>query len=151
MRPHWVIWLTVILVGICAGIGAYTFVYAKGYSYLSNDPEACVNCHAMNDQYNGWVRSSHHNGAVCNDCHAPHSFFGKYYTKGLNGFWHSFYFTSGNYPDVILATPRNKQIAENACRSCHADMVDALEMSGDGTEQLSCNRCHDMVGHPMGY
>jgi cytochrome c nitrite reductase small subunit len=39
------------LMGIPAGIGAFTFVYAKGFSYLSTDPRACVNCHIMNRQY----------------------------------------------------------------------------------------------------
>lgn len=28
-----------------AGIGGYTFVYAKGGSDLTNDPAACANCH----------------------------------------------------------------------------------------------------------
>ena len=27
-----------VLVGSLAGLGGYTFVYAKGYSYLTNDP-----------------------------------------------------------------------------------------------------------------
>jgi len=151
MRPHWTIWLAIVLISVCAGIGGYAFVYAKGYSYLTDDPQACLNCHAMTDHFNGWVRSSHHIGAVCNNCHAPHSFIGKYYTKGLNGFWHSFYFTSGNFPDVIQATPRNKGIAEAACRNCHSDMVDAVEMLSDESDPLECNRCHDTVGHPNGF
>ena len=36
------------LLGIPVGVGAFTFVYAKGFSYLSPDPRACVNCHVMN-------------------------------------------------------------------------------------------------------
>ena len=36
------------------GIGAYTFVYARGASYLTNDPAACVNCHVMREPYDGW-------------------------------------------------------------------------------------------------
>jgi cytochrome c nitrite reductase small subunit len=32
--------------GLAVGLGAYTFVYARGYAYLSNDPAACANCHA---------------------------------------------------------------------------------------------------------
>ena len=36
-----------LTVGTAAGIGSYTFVYAKGASYLSNDPNACANCHVM--------------------------------------------------------------------------------------------------------
>ena len=33
------------LVGLAAGLGGYTFAYAKGWSYLTNDPRACANCH----------------------------------------------------------------------------------------------------------
>ena len=56
------------LVGVAGGLGLYTFVYAKGYSYITNDPAACANCHVMNDQYDGWLKSSHRAIAVCNDC-----------------------------------------------------------------------------------
>jgi len=70
--------------GLIAGIGGYTFVYAKGASYLTNDPAACANCHVMNEQYDAWLKSSHHAVAVCNDCHTPHALVPKYTTKGLN-------------------------------------------------------------------
>jgi cytochrome c nitrite reductase small subunit len=40
-----------ISLGTAIGIGAYTFIYAKGYSYLSNDPGACANCHVMQEHY----------------------------------------------------------------------------------------------------
>jgi cytochrome c nitrite reductase small subunit len=76
-----------LAVGIAAGLGAYTFLYAKGYSYLTNDPQACVNCHVMRDQYDGWVKSSHRSVAACNDCHTPPGLVGKYATKARNGFW----------------------------------------------------------------
>ena len=36
---------TAVLAGVAAGVGGFTFVYARGYSYLTNDPKACVNCH----------------------------------------------------------------------------------------------------------
>ena len=42
------------------GVSAYTFTYAEGFSYLSDDPKACINCHIMNDQYHSWSSSSHH-------------------------------------------------------------------------------------------
>ena len=35
--------------------GAFTFVYAKGLSYLTPDPRACLNCHVMYSQYDGWL------------------------------------------------------------------------------------------------
>jgi len=39
------------LVGALTGLGAFTFRYAQGLSYLSNDPKACTNCHIMNEQF----------------------------------------------------------------------------------------------------
>jgi hypothetical protein len=33
-----------VLIGSMVGLGLYTFVYAKGYSYLSNDSKGCANC-----------------------------------------------------------------------------------------------------------
>jgi len=56
------------LIGAAAGIGGYTFVYARGYSYFTNDPAACANCHAMDAYYASWMKSRHHAAAVCNDC-----------------------------------------------------------------------------------
>ena len=104
------------LIGLALGVGAYTFIYAKGYSYLSNNPQACANCHVMEAQYSGWLKSSHHSVATCNDCHTPHDFVGKYATKAENGFWHSFYFTTGTYPENIQAREVSRRITENACR-----------------------------------
>ena len=134
-----------VTAGLAAGIGGFTFVYAKGGSYLTNDPAACANCHIMRDQYDGWTRSSHHAVAVCNDCHTPHNLVGKYQTKALNGFWHSYYFTTQSFPEPIRIGERSRKIAEDACRSCHQPIVDAIE-SHSGKEE-SCIRCHSDVGH----
>jgi hypothetical protein len=57
----------VCLLGIPVGVGALTFVYAKGFSYLSPDPRACVNCHIMNPQYDAWLKSGHRQAAACVD------------------------------------------------------------------------------------
>jgi len=136
------------LFGMAAGLGTFTFVYAKGSSYLTNDPAACANCHVMNEQYSGWVKSSHRSVAVCNDCHTPHTFVGKYATKMRNGFWHSFYFTSGTFPEPIQITPPSRAIAEATCRDCHGEIVDAIDHGGDDQGGRSaCIRCHSGVGH----
>ena len=58
-----------LALGAAAGVGAYTFIYARGAPYLTNDPNACVNCHVMREQYDGGGKSSHRAVAVCNDCH----------------------------------------------------------------------------------
>ena len=60
-----------ITIGMALGVGMYTFVYARGYSYMTDNAEACVNCHIMQEQFSGWLKSSHRAVAVCNDCHTP--------------------------------------------------------------------------------
>ena len=70
-----------VLLGMAIGLGGYTFIYSKGYSYLTNNPAACANCHVMQAQYDAWLKSSHHSAATCNDCHTPHNIFGKYAVK----------------------------------------------------------------------
>ena len=54
-------------IGMVTAVGGYTFIYAKGYSYLTNDPAACANCHVMEDHYRAWMKSSHRAVAACND------------------------------------------------------------------------------------
>lgn len=138
-----------VTLGLAVGVGAYTFVYARGYSYMTDDAEACVNCHIMEEQFSGWLKSSHRAVAVCNDCHTPPGLVGKYTTKALNGFWHSYYFTTGWFEDNIQVTPRGRGVLEEACRNCHQEIVDAIEGSHPSTaeSQMSCIRCHNSVGH----
>lgn len=136
------------LLGVASGLGAYTFAYARGWSYLTDDPAACVNCHVMHEQYDGWLKASHRAVAVCNDCHVPHTLVGKYYTKARNGFWHSFYFTTQSFHEPIAITAPSRTIAEGNCRRCHDGIVEAMGTPAHaGTADLSCIRCHGSVGH----
>ena len=135
------------LVGVAAGVGGYTFIYAKGFSYLTDEPAACNNCHAMNDHYGAWLKGSHHAVAPCNDCNTPHGFPAKYVAKAINGYRHSLAFTTGGFPDQIQATERNRKVTEAQCRHCHAQLVGQMEAKVPGGEPLSCLRCHETVGH----
>jgi cytochrome c nitrite reductase small subunit len=137
-----------LTVGIVAGLGAFTFVYARGYSYLSNDASACANCHIMREHFDAWNRSTHRSVASCNDCHTPHDFVGKYTVKARNGFWHSFYFTTGRYPDPLRITEGNRRVTANACRDCHGEITSAIDHpSGRDAGRSNCVRCHQYVGH----
>lgn len=137
-----------VLIGAAGGLGAYTFAYAKGGSYLTDDPAACANCHVMRDQYDGWIKSSHRAVATCNDCHTPHTMLGKYYTKARNGFFHSAYFTLGGFPEPIRITPASREVTEGTCRACHTEIVSAIDPGGAAShDQGSCIRCHASVGH----
>jgi cytochrome c nitrite reductase small subunit len=148
LRLSWTA-LAGIAVGAAAGIGGYTFVYAKGYSYLTNDPAACANCHLMQEYYDGWLKSSHRSVATCNDCHTPAGLIPKYRTKASNGFWHSYAFTTGDFPEPLRAKPHNKRIAEEACLKCHADVVETIGgVHANEEPGRSCVRCHGAVGHP---
>jgi len=139
-------------VGIACGIGAFTFIYAKGASYLTNDPKACANCHIMEDHYGAWMKSSHRSVAVCNDCHAPHNLIGKYIVKADNGFWHSFAFTTGRFPDPIRIKERNRKVTEKACLYCHQALVEEIfPRSAHSGQNMSCVRCHADVGHAVKY
>lgn len=137
-----------LTIGLASGLGAFTFVYARGYSYLSNEPSACANCHIMREHFDAWNKSSHKNVATCNDCHTPHDVVGKYTVKAKNGFWHSFYFTTGRYPEPLRITSGNRDVTADACRYCHGQIVTAIEHP-DATEKerSNCVRCHEYVGH----
>ena len=141
--------IAAVLVGVLTAVGGYTFIYAKGYSYISNDPAVCANCHIMENHFRAWVKSSHHTVAVCNDCHTPPGLVGKYTTKAINGFNHSVAFTTGRFPEPLRITGRNFNVTEKACRKCHQAIVDAIEAGGrvPGDDRLSCIRCHSTVGH----
>jgi cytochrome c nitrite reductase small subunit len=140
--------IAAVVIGVAFGLGSYTFAYARGWSYMTDDPKACANCHVMNEQYDGWVKSSHRGVAVCNDCHVPHNVVGKYVTKARNGFWHSYYFTTGTFPEPIRALPASRTIAEANCRRCHGPVVDAMGTPAHaGSRDISCIRCHGSVGH----
>lgn len=136
-------------IGLATGVSVYTFVYAKGYSYLSNDPAACANCHIMEEQYSGWLKGSHRSVATCNDCHTPAGFVAKYANKASNGFWHSYYFTTDSFHEPIRIGAGNLEITEQACRTCHQATVDSITVSLDPShaEQTSCVKCHRSVGH----
>jgi len=164
-----------LLIGAAAGLGLFTFGYAKGYSYLGHDPRACANCHVMSEHFAAWTKGSHHAVATCNDCHTPHALVPKYAVKARNGFWHSFYFTTGGYPDPLRITEANRRVTENACRYCHAEITEAIDhvasratppvqLAAQGGandppasrphdanaragEPISCIRCHRYVGH----
>lgn len=130
------------------GIGGFTFIYAKGYSYLSNDPAACANCHIMQEHYDSWVKSSHHEVAACNDCHVPHRLLEKYFVKARNGFNHSRAFTLQNFPEPIRITRANLEALQHNCIDCHSTIVSEIASHKDiGRGEARCTQCHRSTGH----
>jgi cytochrome c nitrite reductase small subunit len=141
---RWLIALSVAI-GVAAGVGAFTFQYAEGLSYLSRDPKACVNCHIMSREYDAWTKSSHHGVAVCIDCHLPHAFFEKWYAKAENGYRHSAKFTSQDFVEPIVLQPRAREILQENCVGCHGELTHEIAVNTRG--ELDCAHCHRTVGH----
>jgi cytochrome c nitrite reductase small subunit len=162
LRPHGrsdVGVILALLVGTLAGVGGFTFQYAEGLSYLSNNPKTCSNCHIMNDQFDSWRKGPHHAVATCNDCHVPPQFFSKYLAKGRNGYHHSMGFTfQSSRPDELEARrvfeepirikPTNSQILQDNCLRCHGDMVhDQVAGATTDLDAIQCVHCHASAGH----
>jgi cytochrome c nitrite reductase small subunit len=150
-----------VCLGVLLGLGAATFRYAEGFSYFSNDPRACANCHVMRPYLDSWQKSSHHVRAACNDCHVPHAIVPKMATKAENGWRHSMMFTLQNYPEALRITPHNAGRLQHNCVGCHEELVSDIRETAGGTRirgsgypdgsphsgDVSCVHCHADVGH----
>lgn len=140
--------LVAVLAGALTGLGAFTLDYGEGLSYFSTDPEACRNCHVMNDQYASWSRGPHHAVARCVDCHLPHDFIPKYIAKADNGYRHSRGFTFMDFHEPIMITARNSETLQQNCVRCHADFVhDIVRDRRPRNGTVSCVHCHRGAGH----
>jgi len=145
--------LLAVALGALAGIGGYTFSYAKGLSYFSHEPSACVNCHIMQREYDSWQKSGHHHTAVCIDCHLPESFVPKYLTKAENGWRHGKLFTTGGFDEPIEVKAAGRAILQGNCVRCHGALTAQIRAGArplsahDDAQNLPCTHCHWDAGH----
>ena len=136
-----------VLIGMVVGLGGYTVVYAKALSYMGSEPKICANCHIMQAQYDSWQKSSHHHVAICNDCHLPQGFVGKYLAKALNGFNHAKAYTLQDFHEPISIKPFNSNIVQQACLNCHRALVHDIVTATGRSEEMLCVHCHQSAGH----
>jgi cytochrome c nitrite reductase small subunit len=137
-----------VVIGIIAGVGSYTFRYARGLSYLSTDPAACVNCHIMQPQFDAWLHSSHRTAAVCVDCHLPEALIPKYATKAENGWRHGKLFTTQAFAEPIRVQEAGLAVLQENCVRCHDALVHELSPTASGEKDgVKCVHCHAGVGH----
>ncbi len=142
-------WLLLVVSGAAGGIfgfGGLTFSYAQGFSYLSDNPAACANCHVMQQVYDAWNHGSHKAVATCNDCHTPHDLLGHYAVKALDGWNHSKAFTTGDFTEPIQINDFDLGIARQNCIRCHGELASFMDQryTSDPTD---CIHCHTDVGH----
>lgn len=136
-----------LLIGVPVGTSTATFIFADGFSYLSANPKACMNCHVMKDGFNSWEASSHHAFTSCNDCHTSGSTVSKYSQKAVNGILHSWAFSTGRFKEPIQIKDFNKKIVMQNCLQCHAQMIESSQFAHLGFGQSSCLSCHQNTGH----
>lgn len=143
-----------VLVAIIFGLGIYVLRISNAVSYLSDDPQACVNCHIMTPQYITWTNSSHREVAHCNDCHVPHdNVFNKYFFKAKDGLYHASIFTIRGEPEVIKALEPSIAVIQSNCIRCHEPQVTDAKMASfvddhhaKRTDRI-CWECHREVPH----
>jgi cytochrome c nitrite reductase small subunit len=144
----------IVMVATFVGLGLYIIRLSNAAAYLSDDPQACVNCHLMTPQYVTWIRSSHREVAHCNDCHVPHNnVFNQYYFKAMDGLYHASIFTLRAEPQVIKARQPSIEVIQNNCIRCHTDQVtDARTAAFVDDHHMNrtdrtCWECHREVPH----
>lgn len=151
--PGWTLPVAVAL-GAAVGLLALTFHVSRASSYLSDNPETCVNCHVMATQYATWFHSRHRQVATCNDCHVPHDNKIRHYAfKASDGARHAFMFTFRLEPQVIRIHSAGQRVVQENCIRCHDAAVHATtlaEVRGDDVhaeEGLRCWACHRETPH----
>lgn len=151
--PRWAV-IVLVLIGLTTGIGGVIFHQSRAWSYLLDDPKACINCHIMMPQYTTWQHSSHARVASCNDCHVPHSSLAaKYFFKAKDGMRHATLFTLGMEEQVIRITDPSKAVVQDNCLRCHGFVNDQVSTNGISLKDVQhgqgrlCWDCHREVPH----
>ncbi|MBI4976470.1 MAG: cytochrome c nitrite reductase small subunit [Spirochaetes bacterium] len=140
----------IIAAVITCGIGCYAVYVSRAWSYVSDDPATCVNCHIMGPQYATWSHSSHRERAHCNDCHVPqHSLIDHYAFKAKDGTRHAAIFTLRAEPQVIHIRSEGRHVVEENCIRCHRHAVNSLMeyAKNNVKDRRGCVSCHREVPH----
>lgn len=144
----------IILLGIIAGIGIHILYISNAVSYLSDDPNACINCHVMTPQFATWERSSHAKVATCNDCHVPQdNVLRTYYFKAMDGLRHATMFTFRSEPQVIRIKSAGREAVQENCIRCHSNQIHPIALRAINNRSVEdqrpgyCWDCHREVPH----
>ncbi|MBC9784576.1 NapC/NirT family cytochrome c [Heliobacterium chlorum] len=128
----------IVLIGIGFTIGRQPL---KGLAYALDKPELCILCHVMRPHYESWYHSAHRN-MVCNECHTPHNFVGKYFTKARAGIVDTWVYFIGPMPAQFRAKPHTVEILQDNCIRCHTEVISRIgdTRHNGGTYCFSCHR-----------
>ncbi len=138
----------IIISGSFVGLFIYAFFASRAYSYLSDDPSACVNCHIMSPYYATWSHSSHGRNTTCNDCHVPHNnVVNKYFFKAKDGLRHAAVFTIRGEDQALIAIDASSRVIMDNCIRCHqqlnTEFVKTGRMAFKDIKEMNGNACWD--------
>ena len=143
-----------VLFGAGFALGIYIIKVANVGSYMTDDPQACINCHVMTTEYITWKHSSHKSVASCNDCHVPHDNpVRKYAFKAKDGLYHASVYTTRTEPQAIVMHEPGQKVVQENCIRCHLPQVtDAKSVSWvsshyENRTDRKCWECHREIPH----
>ncbi len=137
-----------ILAGVMVGLGFFIFYVFNTASYLSEDPETCMNCHVMATQYDSWTHSSHFENANCIDCHLPQdNFVHQLYFKAMDGIRHSAIFLTRTEPEAIIIKKAGAVVVQENCMRCHSEQITQIANMQQGVDNKKCWDCHRFTPH----
>lgn len=116
---------------------------AGAYTMQATDQAAfCGGCHIMGEAALTHSISGHAKLA-CNECHAPYNLAAKLPFKAVAGTSDVLDTLRKNYPDVIHAEKKHKDVIQANCVRCHAVTLQNVAMDA----KASCTECHRSVPH----
>ncbi|MDR2880467.1 MAG: NapC/NirT family cytochrome c [Azoarcus sp.] len=144
-----------LLTGVAAGLGLYTIYASRVFSYLGDDPAACVNCHIMSVSYQSWSKSSHANWTTCKDCHVPqHSKLGALLFEARDGLHHASVLLSDKVPPAPRPLAPATRVIQDNCVRCHTKLTTEVVSAGHAKiddilhgRDKACWDCHRHVPH----
>ncbi|MBP7829832.1 MAG: cytochrome c nitrite reductase small subunit [Kiritimatiellae bacterium] len=143
MHPAWRL-AVFTMGGVLLGMAVLVTHISRAASYLSDEPEVCINCHVMNSAYATWRNGSHGHVAACVDCHLPHQNpVAKLAFKGMDGARHSYVFTFRLEPQVLELSRGAIPVIQENCLRCHHDQLQMVRLAG--VTERRCWDCHDNV------
>ena len=130
--------------GAACGLGLVVVHISRAGSYLLDRPDACLNCHVMNNAYANWQHGSHREVAECRDCHLPHQNpVAKLAFQARDGLRHSYVFTFRREPQVLELSAGAQPVVQENCLRCHANQFLMARLAA--VTERRCWDCHDGV------
>ena len=128
--------------GVACGLGLVVVHISRAEAYLQDRPEACLNCHVMNNAYANWRHSSHRAVAECSDCHLPHQNpVAKLAFQARDGLRHSYVFTFRLEPQVLRLSDGALPVVQENCLRCHANQFMMARLAA--VTERRCWDCHE--------